>query len=202
MIGVVMVTKFFPPERRSLIGAIVEADALPILLVDAFPHRDDWSLYRFWNRGVDWARDNGCEFICVVNDDIRILPSTFSIMADAIRNNPAFGVVYPDVRRNTMEQIGIIDFTPTIGTWGGGGMTGFCFMFRSDLGVPFDENYQLWYGDDAFEKAVRDKGLQVVRINNLPIDHAANGSTSRLPGSEAGDRIARDRQRWESPLAL
>jgi len=77
-------------------------------------------------------------------------------------------------------------------------MTGFCFMFRADLDVPFDEKYQLWYGDDDFEDRVRAKGLLVARIEGLPIDHSAMGSTRLIDNDTVQAWIVNDRQRWET----
>jgi GT2 family glycosyltransferase len=205
-IAAVMATRFNPPQRKALLETLRADGIEPVVMADAGPHPDDWSLYRLWNAGVRYAIERGAEYIAVLNDDVTILPETLDLMAEALivhdkgRN---IGVIYPDVRRRTSEGLGDLwPLTPTTGTWGAGGMTGFCFMFRADLGIPFDERYQLWYGDDAFEEAVRAKGLLVARIDGLPIDHTANGSTSQLPDGEAGERIARDRARWDSRLRV
>ena len=75
-------------------------------------------------------------------------------------------------------------------------MTGFCFMFRAGLGIPFDESYHWWYGDDAFEAAVRASGLSVCRVGGLPVRHAPDGSASR-DWARLAPLVALDRERWE-----
>lgn len=195
-----MATRFERPQRESLLELLRADGVLPVVMLDIGPHPDDWSLYRIWNRGVDDAIARGAEYICVLNDDVAILPGTLGVMEAFLRHWPKtspFGVVYPDYRRRTDQGVLLGSPTPTVGTWGAGAMSGFCFMFRADLGIRFDESYHLWYGDDAFEEAVRAKGLLVARIDGLPIDHTPMGSTSQL-GDEAQVWIANDRRRWET----
>ena len=115
--------------------------------------------------------------IAVLNDDIAIKPGALRFMADVLDDYPDIGVVYPDVNADWDSPI-YRGLERTTGTWGAGGMTGFCFMFRATLGIPFDEAYQWWYGDDAFEEAVRDAGLSVARVTGVPIRH--------VPGRSAG----------------
>lgn len=200
-IAAVMATRFDPPQRERLLELLRADGVVPVVMADVGPHAADWSLYRLWNAGVRYAIDNvGAEYVCVLNDDVTILPETLIAMVEAlIVHDPRgrIGVIYPDTRRGTREGLGDLwPLTSTTGTWGAGGMTGFCFMFRADLGIPFDEGYRLWYGDDAFEEAVRAKGLLVARIDGLPIDHVPGQSTARL-GDEAQQMIAADRARWE-----
>lgn len=192
-----MATRFDPPQREPLLRLLRTDGVEPVVMADVGPHREGWSLYRLWNAGVRYAIDNlGADYICVLNDDVTILPGTLEAMAEELAIREC-AVVYPDTRRRTTDESFIGTPTPTTGTWGAGGMTGFCFMFRADLGIAFDERYQLWYGDDAFEEAVRAKGLLVCRIDGLPIDHSPGGSTRQLPDAEVAAMIAADRQRWE-----
>ena len=195
MIAAVIPTRFYPPEFWRL-RAVLEADGVTTVIVPDGVHDPSWSLYHLWSLGVQDAIEVGAEYIAVLNDDITILPGTLEWMANRLQYSPSTGVVYPNHSRRTSEGLGSQHCTPTASTWGAGGMTGFCFMFRANLGIPFDESYHLWYGDDAFEEAVRAKGLLVARIDGLPIDHTPNGSTSRLP--EAAELIARDRLRWDT----
>lgn len=193
-IAAVMATRFDPPEREPLLETLRADGVLPVVMADVGPHAEDWSLYRIWNAGVRYAIERGADYICVLNDDVAIGRHTLQTMANFLEERSDVGVVYPDVRGIFTAH----SLTPTEGTWGAGGMTGFCFMFRADLDVPFDEGYRLWYGDDAFEAAVRAKGLLVARIDGLPIDHTPMGSTRLLPDEEAQRMIASDRKRWEN----
>lgn len=208
-IAAVIATRFDPPQFESLRGTLARDGVTTITVRDDEPHGPDWSLYRLWNEGVGTAIEHGANYIAVLNDDITILPGTLPEMATMLRRWPAVGVVYPDWRRPTAAGFRMKEArqtisweyagrTPTEGTWGAGGMSGFAFMFRADLGIPFDEGYQWWFGDDAFEEAVRAKGLLVARIDGLPIDHTPGQSAAQLPSEEVAGMIRRDRERWET----
>lgn len=197
MIAAVIATRYQPPQFAALTMTLAVDGVLQVTVVDG-EHGPDWSLYRLWNRGVRKAIEDGAEYVCVLNDDVTILPGTLQKMSAQLEL-PYYGAVYPDYRRRTAEGMDLTTVTSTVGTWGAGGMSGFCFMFRADLGVPFDESYHFWYGDDAFEEAVRAKGLLVARIDGLPIDHSPNGSASRIWG-ELAPLIEADRNRWETRL--
>lgn len=199
MIAAVIATRFEPPQLKPLLETLRADGVFPVVMSDSGPHAPDWSLYRLWNNGVKYAIEHGAEYVCVMNDDVTILPETLDIMADELELSTV-GVVYPDYRRQTADGISVRGVTTTEGTWGAGAMSGFCFMFRADLDVPFDEKYQLWYGDDDFEERVRAKGLLVARIDGLPIDHMAMGSTRLIPDDEVQAWIANDRRRWETRL--
>jgi GT2 family glycosyltransferase len=193
MIAAVIPTRFHPPKLQRLIDVLYDDGVAMYVIEDEGDHAPDWSLYRLWNEGVGRAIRNGAEYIAVLNDDITIESGALPRMAEWLALRPDVGVVYPDVRGGPEVET----LTPTVGTWGAGAMTGFCFMFRADLNIPFDEGYQLWYGDDAFEEAVRAKGLLVARVDGLAIGHTAMGSTSRI-GDEVHAWIANDRRRWET----
>jgi GT2 family glycosyltransferase len=168
-----------------------------------FDHR----IYAMWNAGVGKAREDGADYIAVLNDDIAILPGTLPVLAYALRTNPRpdgwvsddwpeLAVVCPDVKPGIVGLPSEIEVQRTTGTWASGGMTGFCFMLRADLPLPaFDEEYHWWYGDDAFEQAVRDAGYGVGRVVGLPITHRPDGSASKR-WDELGPLIEKDRARW------
>lgn len=195
MIHAVIPTRFHPPELAALIK-VLATDDIQYQIIESwyFDHR----IYNMWNAGREMARLSGAGHVAYLNDDIAILPGTLPYMALALDQAPEVGVVYPDHRRATAEGLGPQpDLVPTTGTWGAGGMTGFCFMTRTDLNVPFDEDYHWWYGDDDFEDRVRQKGLLVARIDGLPIDHTPNGSAQKV-WDELAPVIELDRNRWMS----
>jgi GT2 family glycosyltransferase len=198
LIAAVIATRFEPPQLTPLLETLRADGVLPVVVHDTGTHAPDWSLYRLWNDGVRQAIERGAEYVCVMNDDVTILPGTLNLMAGWLEEVAEYGVLYPDCKRATSERFGHFRAMITQGTWGAGAMTGFCFMFRADLDVPFDEKYQLWYGDDDFEERVRAKGLLVARIDGLPIDHAAMGSTSLVDHETVMAWIENDRRRWET----
>jgi hypothetical protein len=199
MIAAIIPTRFRPPQLEALLE-VLATDGVKAYVMDstAYGHR----IYRMWNAGVRLAKIEAADFVAVLNDDITILPGTLPLMAEALAD-PRVGAVYPDVR----VPLGSLPARPLIlqatsGTWGAGGMTGFCFMFRGQPEFPyyplFDEAYSWWYGDDDFEERVRGAGRRdVCRIVGLPIGHAADGSAGRVM-DELGPLIAADRALWDS----
>src|ERR1035437_2068258 len=191
MIAAVIPTRYHPPELPELLDQL-EADGVAVFLMESALY--DHHIYRMWNAGVALPRATGATEIAVLNDDIAILPGTLPRLAELLRSDPKVGVIYPDCGAPTW--VGLADdrtLTPTVGTWGSGGMTGFAFMFRANLGIAFDESFGLWYGDDAFEAAVRAAGLLVCRAEGVPIYHVPGRSTS----DSWGPVIAADRERWD-----
>ena len=191
MIAAVIPTRYHPPELGALLTVLLEDGVEPIVLrSEYYDHR----LYHMWNIGVEEARAKGADYIAVLNDDVALPPGALQGLAAALKLNPDVGVVYPNVQA-PWGPLGSLDVERTTGTWGAGGMTGFCFMFRADLDIPFDETWGLWYGDDAFEEAVRASGKAVARVVGVPVRHSPSGSTSRDMGHWA-PIIAADQARW------
>ena len=193
MIAAVIPTRYHPPELSELIRTVSSEATVYVMESERWDH----AIYRMWNVGAGLARGAGATEIAILNDDVAIKPRTLSLMAEALRADPTLGIVYPDANACWCETPTIGEVVKTTGTWGAGGMTGFAFMFRADLGIPFDEGWGLWYGDDAFEEAVRASGKAVARISGLPVRHAPMGSTSRDMGYWQ-PIIEADRARWDA----
>ena len=195
MIAAVIATRYHPPQLSDLLRVLISDGVEPIVLrSEVFDHH----LYRMWNVGVEEARAKGAAYIAVLNDDVGLPRCAMGALGEALDRFPDVGVVYPDVASGSLESwTGGSVIQRTTGTWGAGGMTGFCFMFRADLGISFDEDWGLWYGDDAFEEAVRASGMAVARVVGVPVRHTPQGSTSRDMG-HWGPIIAADRARWDA----
>jgi hypothetical protein len=197
--AVVIATRFYPPQLQRLAEDADDSGMPAVIVPDVFGRGPDWSLYALWNAGLRVARETfGAQYVAFVNDDAELLPGSFSVMRHALITwRGSYGIVYPNVYRKYELGIGpATDIIPTEGTWGGDGMTGFCFMVDTKL-VPFgfDESYRWWYGDDDFEEHVRGIGLSVGRIEALPIRHSPNGSASRAI-AVLGPMIEADRALW------
>lgn len=193
-IHAVIPTRFHPPQLAELLKVLI-VDNVEWHVIESwsFNHR----IYAMWNAGVRSAQMGHADYVAVLNDDIVILPGTLRSLAEVLEREPNVGVVYPDASRATAQGFGPVDMVPTKGTWGAGGMTGFCFVFRADLGVEFNDAYNWWYGDDDFEERVRSTGLLVARVTGLPIDHTPSGSASRV-WTEISPLIDQDRARWDA----
>lgn len=195
MIAAVIPTRYQPPELAALLN-VLAADHVEPIVLDSMLHAH--RIYRMWNYGVEIARGRGATEIAVLNDDVTLLPHSLPLMATALRAGPEVAVVYPDENASFAAPLPVTPaLEATQGTWGAGGMTGFAFMFRAELPLPpFDEGFGWWYGDDAWEAAVRGLGYSVCRVVGVPVRHMPNGSAAR-----DWDRLApiveRDRARWE-----
>lgn len=195
LICAVIPTRFHPPELDRLLDVLRTDGVIPLVLNSAdYDHR----IYRMWNVGVARAKAEhpGCT-VAVLNDDIEILPGTLPTLARALAAHPELGVIYPEWSFADPSSMRVAE--PTIEyTEGGhpqGGMTGFCFVFRD--GPAFDEGYNWWYGDNAFEAAVRSSGRLIGRAVGVAVRHHLDGSASRV-WEELQPLIAADRTRWDN----
>ena len=200
MIAAVIPTRYHPPELAELLRVLIADGVEPIVLrSEAFDHR----IYRMWNVGVAEARAKGANYIAVLNDDVELPTHALDALRGALDANPDVGAVYPDI---AVVERGIPALVPagieyTTGTWGAGGMTGFCFMFRAADPLPaFDEAFHWWYGDDAWEFGVRQAGYSVARVVGVPIRHTPNGSAGR-DWMRLAPLIEQDRARWAEMTA-
>lgn len=204
-------TRYERPRVRSLMFALADVD---VLVLDnghepplRWPFAQDargLGIYAMWNRGWRIARERGYDAVAMLNDDVRILPGTVSLLAGRLASHRRIGVVYPDwpltLAGGLPEEPDLID---TTGTVADGGMTGFAFVFRADLPVPpFDEGFHWWYGDDAFERSVRAAGFRVCRAVGVPCEHESDSEAddwARRP--ELKELAEEDRRRWEGVAA-
>jgi GT2 family glycosyltransferase len=196
-IAAVIPTRYHLPQLSILRLICAQEDVdLYVLESALFEHR----IYRMWNAGVALARAAGAEAIAIVNDDVNLLPGSFAALAKCLEDGaPDVAVVYPNDHRELAEGLDADGrVQPTTGTWGAGGMTGFCFMFRADAELPtFDENYGWWYGDDVFEEGCRARGYTVGRALGVPIYHEAGTSAGRH-WTELSAVVMSDRLRYEA----
>lgn len=190
MIAAVIPTRYHPPELDMLLPSVIADGALTFVMRS---EDHGHAIYRMWNAGVAAARAAGATEIAILNDDVILPPGALPALAAALRSASDVGVVYPDCRDVSLTG----PLTDTVGTWGAGGMTGFAFMFRAEIDVPFDEGFGWWYGDDAFEEAARAAGWRVCRVNGLPVRHVANGSAGR-DWDRLAPLIEADRTRWDA----
>lgn len=181
MTPLVVIPTRYEPERLRDLRQCIEYPTLILdnghvpSLTDAVGQQGR-TIYQMWNYGWQWAKDAGHEAVALLNDDIRILPGTLTLMMLALSLDDNIGVVYPDwplpLDGGLPEAV---EVQATEGTVVNGGMTGFCFMFRTDLPVPpFDEEFGWWCGDDAFEQSVRRAGYRVCRVAGLPCEHESD----------------------------
>jgi hypothetical protein len=193
----VIPTRFRPPELEPLL-AVLKADGVCVhLTVD--PEDSEHRIYRMWNDGADAARAHGARYIAVLNDDISLVPGTLPLFArmfaghEALRkpSEPPLGALHPEARLEPWALPSDPRVEPT------GVLLGCCFFFRADIGIRFDESYRWWYGDNQFDKDLRQAGWLVGRAVGVPYHHRPETSTRRA-WDYLGPLTALDRQLWES----
>jgi len=150
----------------------------------------DLSIYQMWNAGwrnaLEHSGDNPVN-VAFLNDDCYILPRTLHLMAQTLRSDDSFGAVYPDFYTSIDAYPVEYHLQETVGTFGMGGMTGFCFMIKGELNqdaggpIPYiDEKFGWWYGDDDITKQLEIASYKMVKIQGLPIQHQEGQSSKNL----------------------
>lgn len=158
---------------------------------------NNYSIYEMWNRIWDYIRYNYPKQelnIAFLNDDIEIQPNAIKIMAMWLRMDANVAAVYPDYDApwdNSLEM----SMRYTESTAGAGGMSGYCFMIKGELDIPFiDENLKLYWGDDDIVKQIGLKGYKIGRILGLPIKHTGSVTIRTLNPEERNKIMEADRQ--------
>jgi GT2 family glycosyltransferase len=193
IVAAVIPTLYRPPQLAPLVE-MLEEEGVDVFVLESGDY--DHQIHRMWNAGIDRAREIGATEVVVLNDDIYLLPGSIPLMVAVLRADPALGIVYP--HQGTPLEAGIpkewkVELTQ--GSARVGAMTGFCFMFKAEIDLRFDEAYHWWYGDDTFEEQVRQLGYGVGRIIGLPIGHEQSTSLKQR-WSEIEPMIREDSALW------
>jgi len=155
-------------------------------------------IYQMWNMGWKAALGyaEGPVNVAILNDDCFFWPGTLHTMAYHLRASDKVAVTFPDTDvplTTELREPEDYETKVTQGIWGQGGMTGFCFVFKGELSLPFiDENFSWWYGDDDFVKQVELAGYTQEKIIGLPLYHIWGQSSRLLDQTEIQAKIVRD----------
>ena len=189
-------TKFQPPSLKPLLKQLRLDGVETIVRLDQEqPPRPD--IYRWWNEMGDEAYAMGATHIAMLNDDIELPPGALPYMARVLDMYEHVGVVYPDMTAwFQFEPAPQLPGHVELGDRVPDGMTGFCFMFRANLPIDFDERYHWWYGDTQFQEDVRAIGLEVRQINGLGIQHYHGYSHRFMDEHHMRGLIRDDKRRW------
>lgn len=155
-----------------------------------------------WNRAWATAQHEGFRALCLLNDDITVLSGTIAMLTEALGKDASVGVTYPDKRALLSDglpktiELDVVRHPAPKRT-----MTGFAFTSRTLVfpSPPFDEGFQWWCQDDAFDRAVRRKGYGVAKVKGLPIEHASDSEKdgwARRP--ELRKLAEQDLARWRA----
>lgn len=159
-------------------------------------------IYGQWNMAWATARHEGFRALCLLNDDITVLPGTIAMLSEAIGLDASVGVTYPD--KYTALSAGLpkrIELDVVRHPAPKRTLTGFAFTARTLLfpKPPFDDRFHWWCGDDAFDKRVRTKGYGVARVVGLPIEHASDSESNGWARRPELRKLAeQDLARWRA----
>jgi hypothetical protein len=140
-------------------------------------HLEDFgeiNIYRWWNKGIDFAEKNGARYVAILNDDLEFdeefLPSLFNFLVT--------------------NKLAIAD---TDKSDNGGGAA---WMMDLYYGMRLDERFRWWYGDtELFDRAKNMNGFKRFIPENFKHFHP-NGNL--LENSKLQDLVIADRNLYES----
>ena len=119
------------PKDRIVIVNTVECE--PVEGVHNLWDLDEVNIHRWWNKGINFAEENGATHVAVLNDDLQLADDPLNRIANAVSNgNHKIGIPIPFL----------------------GHICGYCWVLSLESGIRPDENYRWWYGDnDLFLQA-------------------------------------------------
>jgi len=148
-------------DRRQYLPDIIKESQIPlnkIVIVHTIESKpingvnNIWDLepvniQRWWNHGIDMARENNADYIAVLNDDL------------ILKNNPINKIA--NRMHNTKSVIGYP--VPNIGI-------GYCWVLDIKSNIRADETFRWWYGDEDIRMQATILGEVIyvpVEVNHL-----------------------------------
>lgn len=158
-----------------------------------FPvNADNIGIYDMWSEGYKRAREEQANFVAILNNDLLLAPNTISILRTGLIVNKKAWISYPDY--NNLTFMNPISYKITKGTYRHGGMSGFCFMLKTesiDWEPLVDSQFKWWGGDDDIAFEVEKREGQQIRILGLPVTHLMEGTARHY---DLGEQKAMDLQ--------
>jgi hypothetical protein len=133
------------PLNKIVIVHTVESE--PIDGVNNIWDLEPVNIHRWWNRGIDMARESNADYIAVLNDDL------------ILKNNPINKIA--NRMHDTKSVIGYP--VPNIGI-------GYCWVLDIKSNIRADENFKWWYGDNDIRMQATILGEVIyvpVEVNHL-----------------------------------
>lgn len=165
-------------DRAELLNALIEDCGLPreqIVIIATRPHLTfppgvrvlqdlgPPNIQRWWGLGITAAEDLGATAVAVLNDDVRIAPSTLPALHAALSATGA-AIACPSRPgfRDGLHKRPLIPYEPRI--WGS------IWMLDVAKDLRPDPRYQWWYGDNDLDIRARTKHGGVVLVD-VPYEH-------------------------------
>jgi len=88
---------------------------------------DEVNIHRWWNKGINFAKERGAKYVAVLNDDLALEDNPLNTIANAMEETKsAIGFPYPHT----------------------GHICGYCYILNVETGLMPDESYRWWFGDN------------------------------------------------------
>jgi hypothetical protein len=113
------------PRERIVIVHTVESESIDG--VHNLWDLGEINIHRWWNRGINFAKEHGAKYVAVLNDDLVLEDNPLNAIANAMEETKsAIGFPYPHT----------------------GHICGYCYILNVETGLMPDENYRWWFGDN------------------------------------------------------
>ena len=118
--------------------------------------------------------------VAFLNNDIEPGKAMIPKLAEALRSEAIYGIAYPDHDQRFRDR-----HVATVGLAVIGGMSGWAFMLKGELGWPrLSEHYSWWSGDSEWEWWARNQGRKVICVGGLDCEHIGGGG--QTAGGDVG----------------
>jgi GT2 family glycosyltransferase len=88
---------------------------------------DEVNIHRWWNKGINYAKERGAKYVAVLNDDLALEDNPLNTIANAMEETKsAIGFPYPHT----------------------GHICGYCYILNVETDLMPDESYRWWFGDN------------------------------------------------------
>jgi hypothetical protein len=98
------------------------------------------NIHRWWNKGINYAKERGAKYVAVLNDDLALEDNPLNTIANAMEETKsAIGFPYPHT----------------------GHICGYCYILNVETGLMPDESYRWWFGDNDLYLRAKNLGGSV-----------------------------------------
>jgi hypothetical protein len=157
-------------------------------------------IYDVWNAILDDTDpDDSPPIAAVLNDDIHIDTRSIHWLGRELRVRANTAVIGWDVHGVTHGDAAG-ECVRLTGTYKDGGVPGFAFMMRADLGVRCDPRFGWWFGDDDLMRQVQHLGYEALVMKGVGVEHDQSTSSTARPqvlASIGADRLLFE-QKWDT----
>jgi GT2 family glycosyltransferase len=141
-------------NRSQYLEDIINNSGIPrerIVIVNTAPNKfiegvnnlldfDEVNIHRWWNKGINYAKERGAKYVAVLNDDLVLEDNPLNTIANAMEETKAaIGFPYP--------------YT--------GHICGYCYILNIETGLMPDESYRWWFGDNDLYLRAKNLGGSV-----------------------------------------